>query len=211
MSKKKTIILLVIILVVVLFVYQLTIILSRRDKIKVDLLVAPTKASVTVNGKEINGRTLYLKPGEYEFEAMFNNFEPSKITQDISINPEVLLSAEPKSEEAIKYLEQNPKEQEAFEAVGAKFQNIIDKKSEESYPFLKDLPIEQRYFSLYNGRAIRSVVKDGGYVAAIYVKADSAYGRSLAVNSIRNELNIDPTVIEVYFQDAPPVFWERGE
>lgn len=185
--------------------------LSRRGKVKVNLVVAPSKAEVVIDGKQTKSKTVYLKPGEHTFIVSFENFETTKYIQDVSVNPEVLLTAFPKSDSAREYLQKNPEENAIFEKIGGIYQENVNKKTNESYSFLKDLPIEQRYFSIYNGAPLNSKVKDGDFAAAMYVRADSVYGRTSAVNSMRNELNIDPTVVEVYFQDAPPAFWEKGE
>jgi len=211
MTNKKYLYWLVAIVLIVTITFFVATNISRRGKIKVDLIVAPSKAEVLIDGKYVKSKTVYLKPGEHTFVVSFENFESTKVVQDVSVNPEVLLAAVPKTDSAREYLLKNPEENSILEKIGGIYQENANKKTAESYPFLSELPIEQRYFAIYNGAPLRSKVKNGDFAAAMYVKADSAYGRSLAVNSMRNELNIDPTVIEVYFQDAPPAFWEKGE
>jgi hypothetical protein len=192
-------------------VLKLVEITNRHGKVRVELVVAPTKSNVLIDGKFNSKRTVYLTPGRHKFEVNFYNFNSYSVEQDVSKNAEVLLSPIPNTAEAQDYLKNNPDEQRAIESIGGKYQNIVDQKAKSSYPFLSSLPIEQRYFSIYHGAPISTKVDKGDYAAALYVSSDSVFGRNNSVESIKKELGIDPTVIEVYFQDTQPIFAERGE
>jgi hypothetical protein len=147
----------------------------------------------------------------HTFKVGHTDFNTYEIKQNISTNPEVLLSPTATTDAAKEYLAKNPDQQQKIEQIGGKYQNIVNSTTNNRYPYLSSLPIETSNFIISQGVPINSVKNNGGFTAAIYIKALNPIDRTRAVERIRTELGIDPTTIEIYFEDAPVAFWEKGE
>jgi len=185
--------------------------LGHKGKVRVELVVAPTDSVVTVDGKITKGSVVYLSPGVHTFKIGRIDFDTYETKQNISSNPEVLLSPTASTDAARGYLAKNPDQQQKIEQIGGKYQNIVNTTTDNKYPYLSSLPIETSNFIISQGVPINSVKNNGGFTAAIYIKALNPIDRTRAVERIRTELGIDPTTIEIYFEDAPVTFWEKGE
>lgn len=208
---RKKIIYILVVLVSLYLLYLGIIAISRHGKAKVELFVAPSKSTVEINGKKITSSTVYLKPGEYTFKASFDGFDDYITKEKVSQNTEIILTPSANSYKATKYLLNNPDEQRLFNDVGGKAVNQAITTSEKKYGFLSKLPIENRYFTVNSGAPVFAKTKPGEFSIALYVDADSTGGRIEALKSIKSELGIDPTSVEIYFRNSPNSFRERVE
>ncbi|NBU81259.1 MAG: hypothetical protein EBS55_06395 [Flavobacteriaceae bacterium] len=143
MTNKKYLYWLVAIVLIVTITFFVATNISRRGKIKVDLIVAPSKAEVLIDGKYVKSKTVYLKPGEHTFVVSFENFESTKVVQDVSVNPEVLLAAVPKTDSAREYLLKNPEENSILEKIGGIYQENANKKGDSFWNTFRPVPLTE--------------------------------------------------------------------
>jgi hypothetical protein len=181
--------------------------LSHAGKVKIMLSVAPSGSLVTVDSKDISGDTIYISKGRHVFEATFRDFTPDRRTVNIQRPATLILYPRPESASALQFLAENPRIQQEREAIIGPTSTAANQTASRQYPYLSELPIETEAFSIYPGAPERSKNSGNGTVVmALHVYANTPQDRIAAVNRIRTGLGIDPSSVEIIFEDMTNIF-----
>ncbi len=194
-SPKQTLVL-VVLLFILYIVYNLTLIGSRVGEVRTSIDVVPENATISVDGKQVSNKTVYLKPGEYTFSASADGW--STDTQKVSVNTDqsrVVLLPEPQSEEIKKWLRDNPDVQHKREELGGQKFNTLGGEEVKNNPLIAVLPhtnVSPPFSIDFGPSKLRK-----GKVFLIISDA-SPNGRSAALDWIRQN-DEDPTDYEIVF------------
>jgi len=200
---------LVIILAVFVFVYFMFVRLSRVGETKVSVQVIPNDSIVLMNGQRIKPGVVYLKPGNYRFEAERSGFTKDQLDVTVSGQAtDVALIPAPNSPEANAFLERNPALQAARESIGGARANANGLKIENKTPLVRLLPysdINGPFTIDYGPSPVR---KNDIF---LLVSDSSPRGRENALRWIKQQ-GYDPTDLEIRFSDFnnPVVFAETA-
>lgn len=193
--QKWIIVLLVFALIITFF---LTIAISRIGKTKVNIELIPKDSSLYIDGKKFGSGDNYLKTGKHTFEAKKSGFIDDKVVLQVDNESlEIGLIPEPKSKEAIDWLNKNPEIQLNREGIGAKMSSLIGGYIEENTPIINDLPytdIKGPFTIDYGTEPSRL------YGIFLEITDSTPLGREAAVSWIKNQ-GYDPTNIDIRFDD----------
>lgn len=185
-------------LFLIIFIAGLVFTISRAGKTPVKLVVIPKDAQLTVDGKKVSSGTIYISPGEHTFAAKKEDFETAtkKIrvgSEEITIN----LLPNPVSEQALKWLEDNPDIQAEREAVGGEEANKEGQKFQENNPIISNLPLgyNQREFAIDYTKSEKSPDK-----IVLLITGETATSRKYAIDQIE-EWGYHPSDYEIVFLD----------
>jgi hypothetical protein len=197
----KTSLKIVIIVTLAALVVFSSITASRIGKFKVDIITAPSTATVRVDDKKTSHTTVYLSRGKHKFSAELNGFSSDSKTLDIEKNTSVKLLLDPQTDAAKQLLEDNPQLQLEREHIGSTTFTQNSKQISEKYPYLSQLPISGVRFSVNYGLAQRTKKTPDEAAIALYITATDAGERRNALSNIAQELSIDPSSVEIIFDD----------
>jgi hypothetical protein len=194
----KKMILLLLIPAVLFVVYVAGMAIGHTGKTKVELLVVPRDAAVSVNGQTFTDTTLYLTPGTYTFTAKRDGFDTESQTVDIKgSHHEVDLLAVPNSPVGNAYLNAHPDEEKIREDAGSKSANEAGLALQKKTPLIAQLPYTDITgpFSIDYGPS--STQKNGSF---ILISDSSPNGRVNALKWIKQQ-GYDPVNMEIHFDD----------
>lgn len=158
---------------------------TNKDTVEVSVLVVPKDSKVKIGDKEYsNKERVKLKPGDYPVTISKDGFETVKDEFSLDKNdvqPAIIASLSPVSEDAIKWSRKNNSEYLRFEGkVGA----ISEKKGEEfgrMYPITRWLPLDKAVFVI-GYKQVSDNAKDG---IVVTIRASEGY-REAALQEIRD-------------------------
>lgn len=188
----------VLVLFALLITFFLTIAISRIGKTKVNVELIPKDSSLFIDGKKSNPGDNYLKPGKHIFEAKKDGFTNDKVVLQVeSESLEIGLIPDPKSEEAIDWLNKNPEIQLKREGIGAKMSSLLGEYIEDNTPIINELPYTdvEGPFTIDYG-----TTPDRLYGSFIEITDSTPLGREVAISWIKNQ-GYDPTNIDIRFDD----------
>lgn len=194
--RQKWIIVLLVFALLVTFL--LTIAISRIGKTKVNIEIIPKDSSLYIDGKKSSPGDNYLKPGKHTFEAKKSGFTNDKVVLRVENESlEIGLIPEPKSEEAIDWLNKNPEIQLKREAIGAKMSSLLGGYVEDNTPIINDLPYTDvdGPFTIDYGSTPNRL-----YGSFIEITDSTPLGREAAISWIKSQ-GYDPTDIDIRFDD----------
>jgi hypothetical protein len=197
-TRSKKILFLIGFLFVFFVVYNVSLSFSRSGKTRVDVDVIPGDSKITINDHRSKKGSNYLKPGTYTFKATAEGFEEFTYTIEVKKDPlRVGLVPSPQSEDAKKWLTDNPEIQLQREALGGGNYTQKGTQIESETPLIAQLPYTDidGPFSINYGYAKNR--ENGIY---LLIGDSSANGRKAALNWLRNQ-GQDPTNLEIRFGD----------
>lgn len=163
------------------------------------LQIAPTKAKIVINGKEIKGDKVNLAPGGYKLAASFEGFRTE--TQNFTIKEgettELIVLLNPNSEIGKQYLRDNPDEQFKRESLGGIISKKLSSELTEKNPILESLPFVDRLFRVDYGA---SEDTSDPTAIAIYVTYYSELGKQEADEWLKFK-GVDLTQEELLYID----------
>jgi hypothetical protein len=152
LDKKNRIILLLLGGIVAGFlIWNLVLFISRIGLVGVNITAVPDDSKITMDGKDVKPGKIYLKPGAYNFTASrqyFTTIKKKFDTNDMLVPGTLYLLPRPDSQEALDFLNKNPKIQQQREAASGVESNAIQKKLEEKSPITSSLPYENSHYKI---------------------------------------------------------------
>lgn len=177
--------------------------LSKVGKNKLEVVVVPSYADLTVNNQRVGSSELYLDDGEYTIEANspgFSSFKNSFSVPDTKGPIVVLLR--PESTSAQKWAESNQKAYQEAEGIAAEQASDYSEQLLEKNPIIGKLPVTTSFY-----RVDYAIDPDSdGYI--IEIRADSEVGRRTAIENIRT-LGFETSEYKIRFIDFNNPF-EKG-
>jgi hypothetical protein len=129
--------------IVLLFGWLVWMLVKDTGKVKAEVVVVPSDATLTINGQAARAGTIAFTPGKYKLTVSRQHFgSVSKELDTSKVKPGVpfYLIAEPNTPEAESYMAQHPEEVALLEtASGAEF-TASQELLLEKYPYLPDFP-----------------------------------------------------------------------
>lgn len=194
---KRRIIVLVVAFLVITTIWTIMLFVGRAGKLPVVIAVVPSSASVTADGRHVDGGTQWLPPGTYTIRASKDGFETVQksitVTNDKSQNV-VALSLTATSDAAKKWAADHQNDYSNNEQYGAIAANIEGEYFSKQNPITTKLPFTDPYFT------IGYTVNSDGKSITLTVATPSPRYRFYAVEKIR-ELGFDPTDFTIVFKD----------
>jgi hypothetical protein len=173
--------------------------LSKLNKKAIQINYAPSSAQLTIDGKSSKGGTVYLSKGSYKIKLSQNGWSSNEQTINTDQDSEVNLIIEPVSEDQIEYLNNNDDIKNELETVSGNQVFYGSDQQIKNYPFLTKLPLEGGVYTVGYGK--KSTNNSKKYGVALYVSASEKEDRELALYNIQNQLGINPSDIEIIFED----------
>jgi hypothetical protein len=201
MRNNKPLILIIGTLVLLLFLLILSIPISRSNKAKVDIVVGPSTASVTVDGKKVSGNSVYVSKARHMFVATLDGFTTNKQVLNVESDTTVRLLLNPVTEDAKQLLEDHPSLQLDRERIGSAEFAETSREITQKYPYLSKLPISGARFTVSYGTAQQTKNNNKNQAIAIYINASDPGERRNAIKNLVDTLNVDPSSIEIVFED----------
>lgn len=179
--------------IIVALVYFLT---ANVGKNQVAVYTLPSDASITIDGKAVNGEVQYLEAGEYAIKVERKDFRPQTIVKQVvdGDNTAITVALDPANANGQKWLDDNTEAVAEFESeVGA----VADAEGEafqKKNPIVKDLPYQNYLFTI----GYRNDPSDpSGQSIILVIDAPDIY-RQQALTQIYN-LGYDPTDYKIDF------------
>lgn len=198
----------ILVLFICLIVFGIYIAIDRVGKEKVSITVIPTDSQVYLDDKKINSGEIYLTEGTYTFTAKKDGFKSdSQVIKVVKGGVSVGLLPVPDSEEAKKWLENNPTLQTQREGIAGDMAALRGRYIEDQTPLIKELPytdINAPFSIDYGASPTRK------YGVIIYISNSTPYGRQAALKWIRQQ-GSNPSDLEVYYNDFTNPITEEGE
>lgn len=193
----KRILLVTAVLIGLLVVYAGFVSLGRLGKTKVQISIAPSVATITLDNKPVNNGVFYLKSGSHRLVASYPNFSTesknfSASDQDLAA---ISISLNPLNQKAEDFLKANPVYQLQREAVGG--QELSGRALVNSTPIIKLLPrtsIDDYYRIDYESSPSDKTR------ARLLISNSSPNGRQNALQWIKQQ-GYDPAELEIIFSD----------
>lgn len=148
--KQRNIILLVTVVFVAIVV--IIIVLALIPKATLTFTIAPTEATVSINGKEQkikNQQSITVAPGEQKIiisRDEFGSYEET-VTVKNGQTHEVIGALDPQTDAAHRLME-TPEAQEVLQRVTAKTIQVVTGNQAEKYPLMNELPIKDKFYSI---------------------------------------------------------------
>lgn len=182
----------------VLIVYNIILAFTRAGEIKTTIQVVPKFSKISIDGKAISSKTVYLGPGDHTFSASTDGWKTD--TQKINISKDdhrVNLLPAPESKEAKSWLENNPEAEKEREGLSGETLDRQNQNALSQNPVLAFLPYSQESppFNIDYGP---SKDQQGGIF--LIVSESSPNGRQAALDWIRQH-GQDPTDLDITFTD----------
>lgn len=178
--------------------------ISWQGTAKVELIVLPVDAKVTVNDEDFsNKKSIRLKPGDYTFTVSKDGFETD--TQKLKINNsdknvEFFSTPIPVSNEALLWAEENLNSYHKLEGRAGKASAEKGRELIEKHPIVSILPIQEAVFS------IGYKTSGDNESLTLTVHAEEGY-RESALQKIRDQ-GYDPSDYKIVFEDYRSPFNE---
>ncbi len=173
--------------------------IKHFGKTRLSIHVIPTDSLISINGQVTDSRKIYVAPGSYSVSAKKSDFSEDKINLKVeNKNLDIYLLPRPLSDDAVKWLKDNPKIQLEREAYGAKRDVAIQSTLQSKYPLLNDLPQAFKYFSIDHGSSIRYPADPESI--AIYIHGTLPPDRQAALKWISDQ-GFNPADYEIIFSD----------
>jgi len=138
-SKQK--IYFVVAIFILLSLFMLGIALSRTGKTKVNVEIIPSDAQLFINDRGSSAGEVYLKPGTYTFSAKKEGYLDDKQIIIVGDNEEFIgLVPTPNSNEARRWLKDNPSIQAKRESIGGKMAALRGEYVQQKTPLIDYLP-----------------------------------------------------------------------
>ena len=184
-------------LAAVLFVYVILGSLSRSGKAELTLVVAPSTASVTLDGQQVKGESIFVGTGQHTIVATLDNFEKIERQVDIqSTEPtRVSIALSPSNAAGKKYLDDNLTYQLQREGIIGEENPQRDALSQNSLVSLLPITDVSGPYSINYGSS--EARKDG---SVIIIGDSSPNGRVKAVKWLRDK-GYKPGDIEIRYTD----------
>lgn len=128
--------------------------INKSGKVPITIKVAPSDSIVTIDNKVSSSGNVYIYPGIHTFKATRTSFTDYSITVKIdnsSSNSPIILLPSPDSEEAKKFLTDNPNVQAAREFLGGERANIEGENLLKTNPIISILPFIDREYRIDYG------------------------------------------------------------
>jgi hypothetical protein len=177
---------------------------GRINKATVKVDVAPSVATLKIDGKIYKSGKVSLPKGIHTFEASYENFATyTKEVEVINSDQEITISLQPSNENGKRFLEENEIYQKEREAIGSREFGETSQKLSEKYPFIAKLPIERQKFSINYGepRETKNKNPDEPYIALYISTVDPSEKRN-ALKTISEDLGVDPSQVEIVFENS---------
>lgn len=187
------------VLLFIILAYFVVLLVGHHKLSKLSMQVIPTDSQLKLDGKKIQGKTLYVSPGTHTAEASKNGFTAD--SQTILVTKKgpnnVYLAPTPATTEALQWASNNP----ALEIQREKYAQIQQNKYQDTllnkYPFLKYLPIETSKYVITYGRSVK--YPDDPSHLAIFVHADTPGFQGAALDRL-NSLGVDTPKQEIIYK-----------
>lgn len=142
--KKKLLIILVVFFVIVILSSVIFYLINRQKTASLDILIAPSSATVRLNGKKYKtNQTYQLKPGSYTVTISASEFISQEFTISLSDNQSdklyTILNPEVGNED---WYEQHPKDLNIANIISDYYSNLNLQEYREKYPIVNILPIQ---------------------------------------------------------------------
>jgi hypothetical protein len=170
----------------------------KTNNIAVTVAVAPSDASITVDGKASSTGTLHLASGKtYKVVISKDGFSTYSVSQFVdSAHNTISVALNPISDEAKKWVEEHQDQYLAVEGDAGAQANATGEEFTKQNPITDDLPIDSLIYTI--GYKNDQSDPSGN---SIILTIDAAAGfRNGAVQAIR-DLGYDPTKYKIEFKD----------
>lgn len=198
--RTKRIILLVVGLFVILVLVMVLSATSKSGKVKMDFLLAPSKANVTVNGK-IVGKTVYEKPGTYKVSVSRDGYNTynTEVTLDKN-EPEktVAIGLVPRTLEAQREISKFEADYKRVQVQSSKKVNQAGQAQQDKYPIMASLPYRSSIYNIEYGKTDKQE-----FVIQVFAKTPAT--RQIALAKIR-DWGYDPSNYTIQFVDLKNPF-----
>lgn len=181
-------------------------IFTRFNKNPIQINFAPSSAQLTIDGKNSKGGNVYLSKGDHKIKLSQNGWSSNEQTVNAEQESEVNIIIEPVSEEQKEYLNNNDDIKNELETVSGNQVFYGSDQQIKNYPFLTKLPLEGGVYTVGYGKKSSNNTKK--YGVALYVSASEKEDRELALYNIQNQLGINPSDIEIIYEDFSNPFKE---
>lgn len=205
----KQILQIITLLFFIILIYVIFNTISRFGKEKVSIDVIPSDANLYIDGKKINSGDNYIKKGKYKFSVKKEGFK--SVNQTITIpkgGVDVGFVPDPISNEAKKWLQDNPRIQRNRESIGGEMASLTGSYIEENTPIISNLPYADAVapFSInYGGSTSRE------YGVFIVIGNSVPQSRVEALQYIKQN-GSNPTDLEIRYEDFKnPLLGKRVE
>jgi hypothetical protein len=185
-----------IIAIVVLLGYGIYKQAATAGTIAVTVAVAPSDATISVDGKTVGPGTINLKPGKkYAVKASKDGFLAYNGSQYIdSSSSSITVALQPASDEAQKWVEDNQQQYTDVEAQAGARENTAGQEFSDKNPITDNLPIDNLIYTIGYKRDNSDPSGD-----SIILTIDAAQGyRNGAIQAIR-DLGYDPSKFKIEF------------
>lgn len=123
----------------------------KIGKAELDIVVAPSEATLTIDGQKANPGKNYVTPGEHTLTVSLTPFEDvsKKVnTNNLKVGDQIFMypKIDASTDAAKKWFEQHPEAGYQLNALGAKENAVITKQINEDFRLLKELPHETATF-----------------------------------------------------------------
>ena len=169
--------------------------------------VAPTDATVTINGNKAKIGKNLANSGTYQIGASREGFEPYTKTIKVGNDEDAYagLVLYPKESEFSNWYLDNRSEAENAESISGKNSDIVATQNKQNSPLITRLPAIYRPFSIDYGKS-KKYPNDPGKIA-IYIKALNPADRQSALRWIENR-GFNPADYEIVFSNYRNPFME---
>lgn len=199
---RNRVIVLITLIFLVVFILILVPSLNKKGKVRVELVLAPPVAEITVDGVIQKKQTLYLAPGSHTFKARLDEFEENTQVVNIQQPTTVRLLLTPQTAKA-KELADKYEEiySEAEAAAGEEASNA-------GSDFIQKNPIATKLPRIRDYYRIDYANKSGKFV--VQITANNSLGRRVALEQIK-DWGYDPADYIIEFPNLINPFASRGD
>jgi hypothetical protein len=189
---------LILVAIVALIGYGIYKQVMKTDNVAITVAVAPSDASISIDGKTSGTGTVYLASGKaYKVVISKDGFSTYSVNQYIdSAHDTISVALSPISDEAKKWVEENQDQYLAIEGDAGAQANATGEEFSKQNPITDDLPIDNLIYTI--GYKNDQTDPSGN---SIIITVDAAAGyRNGAIQAIR-DLGYDPTKYKIEFKD----------
>lgn len=196
MNKNTRLLLIPVSIFVLILLFSLFSFGSNLDKTaRITIEVAPSKATVTLNGKKSKTGEVRVKPGKYTVKATRDGFESDEKTVEVikGANEYIGLSLASTSSDTVSWYEDNPKDQKLVEKISSI--NFDQNSEKNNDPILKNLPFvgPGEYYRIDYGS-----ISSSGRVSLIISYTDPEY-KNDGLEWIKNR-KLDPQDYDITYK-----------
>jgi len=173
--------------------------LPKKDKDKIRVNYAPSIAILTIDGQNTGQGNKYLSRGSHKAVLKLDGFTSEVKYFNTNDTTELNMVVTPNSSEGMSIVNENEKYQTEIENIGGKIVLEGSNNQAAMYNFIQYLPLEGRNYKVGYGKpSAQNKKKDA---IALYVSADTPQDRRNALEAIAGELGINPSAVEIFFDD----------